>query len=186
MRTTINIPDEYYSKIKEHFKDDGFISINDFILHLIRNFNLTKELKEALRQEVHQINASHQINGIRLMQTNNYSNNLHQIDDIKSMQGDKNSNKLHQINADEAKTDQIPPVPINSVLQPVIETPEPQTTLKQHKCQAKFCLKEAIGIYKVTVYESEGKKERVLYLCSSHNCGKENETEVELLKKLVE
>lgn len=37
MRTTITIPDEFYSQIKENLAPRGFSSVNDYILSLIRN-----------------------------------------------------------------------------------------------------------------------------------------------------
>jgi len=39
MRTTISIPDTFYSKIKERMESLGFTSVNDFILDLLRHQN---------------------------------------------------------------------------------------------------------------------------------------------------
>jgi len=37
MRFTINIPNEYYTRIKETIKLKGFTTVNDFVLDLIRH-----------------------------------------------------------------------------------------------------------------------------------------------------
>ena len=38
MRTTIIIPDEYYNRIKNRIKQEGFSRVNDFIIHTIREY----------------------------------------------------------------------------------------------------------------------------------------------------
>ena len=38
MRTTIIIPDAYYNKIKKRIKQEGFLRVNDFINHTIREY----------------------------------------------------------------------------------------------------------------------------------------------------
>jgi hypothetical protein len=37
MRTTLSIPDEYYGKIKPLLKEEGFSTVNDFLLDLLRH-----------------------------------------------------------------------------------------------------------------------------------------------------
>ncbi len=39
MRTTISIPDEFYSRIKQEMGKRGFTAVNDYLLDLLRHQN---------------------------------------------------------------------------------------------------------------------------------------------------
>jgi len=38
MRTSITIPDEYYLKIKADLANEGYTTLNDFVLDLLRHY----------------------------------------------------------------------------------------------------------------------------------------------------
>ena len=51
MRTTVSIPDKYYSRIKESHLEEGYQTVNELILDLIRHhFDAGKGNSQAKRQ----------------------------------------------------------------------------------------------------------------------------------------
>jgi len=46
MRSTISIPDEYYNRIKVNLKDEGYGTINEFLVDLLRHHFDVHPLKE--------------------------------------------------------------------------------------------------------------------------------------------
>jgi len=54
MRTTITIPDSYYQKIKKEYASEGYLTVNDFILELIRrHFSDGRVLEKTHRADAH-------------------------------------------------------------------------------------------------------------------------------------
>lgn len=51
MRTTISIPDEFYKRIKEEMGKRGFVTINDFVLDLIRHqIDIEQDIKKIEKE----------------------------------------------------------------------------------------------------------------------------------------
>lgn len=52
MRTTITIPDSYYAKIKAKYTQEGYLTVNDFILDLIRHKMVDNQIGTPLAKNI--------------------------------------------------------------------------------------------------------------------------------------